>query len=1079
MIDSSKIQQAREQGYSDSEINDFLSKKEGYFQQINTARNQGYSDKEIVTFLEKKSAPKSMSMAEAAFTTATNPLGFGDEIRAAISASRTKLFGGAATKNIDIGDLYREARTTERAKLDKARQNYPSMTGIIEAPSNLARGAVKGLEEVGSGIYQTAANFGADFSGAKKILSAIRPDLKNEIESLTSQDISSILGEKAAQDSKATDQEGLAYKTGRFVGKVAPFVGVGGSSKIGMAVGGGLAGGSELMEDSSVGKRLGSAAIGAVVAPAIGTAVQQAAPYVISGAQNVAFKAKKATSYVKNLFTKDTAEEVGAKAMDPESAKLALKELQDKPSDKPLTAVDIQNPEFKTFARSVVNKYPQAREIVKNFTEGRNKEAFARINNDLRIISKIDNADDYTKQISDTQKSLASPLYAEAEADRTIVPKFEFKEVKTTTSPQTTTVSEGVKSFKTDSSTKTKTDFINKYNLQSKSRDVEKPLVSKEEKELFKQGKGSFEGSSKEELFNIADRYKTATQDLKKYAPKSPLQVIKESGGIADYQGELASLGITNKTLPGLLRKEGTAGVGIDDVGQKLYEAGYFKERPSVNEVLDFLDKELRNTTKGNRATTFFEDSTKYNEAKQFLDEADSLDINIDAINKLKKITPQTAKTGVAGIKAGSSYDKRDLSKKGIEEFQNTLRKQTTRIEEGGKIVNVRKEITNLNQMSPKSMELAKQFDELENNKIYSKFKTQARERLDEDIPDNSVAMLHKIRKRIDANTAKQYDSLGKPIDKDAIADNTKLREKIDGLISEVSPTFKVADNVFKPLAIRKDAVEFGKEFSKYKPSEIIKKVNEFTSKSGLKRQDILDDIKVGAKDTIVKDVQKLIKFDSSNIPTQIQVKTIIENQFKRDQLKTFLDKKDYREFIDNIDKEALFNKVSESLRLDKSSTQEERTNFILRAFNGLISYATSGYGKYAATINATKAGEQFLVKNYRGLNSENAKKIATIFINKEASEKYLNNIIYLASKNQKIFVTQAINDLKPLMIATNLITQSSMNGNNDAQAAETENMTEEQIRNQLIQRQQQEPVLMSGINPQAEAQKIKNRYYR
>ena len=85
--------------------------------------------------------------------------------------------------------------------------------------------------------------------------------LKNEIDSLTPQDISSILSEKAAQDSKATQQEGLAYKTGRFVGKVAPFVGVGGGSKAGLAVGGGLAGGSELMEDSSVGKRLGSAVV--------------------------------------------------------------------------------------------------------------------------------------------------------------------------------------------------------------------------------------------------------------------------------------------------------------------------------------------------------------------------------------------------------------------------------------------------------------------------------------------------------------------------------------------------------------------------------------------------------------------------------------------------------------------------------------------------------------------------------------------------------------------------------------------------------------------------------------------------
>ena len=997
-----------------------------------------------------------MSMGEAAFTTATNPLSFGDEIKAGISAGVAKLFGGAATQNIDIGDLYREARTSERAKLEKAKQDYPSMTGMIETPSNLKRGAIKGLEEVGLGIYQTAADFGANFSGAKAILSKIRPDLKNEIENLTSQDISGILGEKAAQDLKATEQEGLAYKTGRFAGKVAPFLGVGGASKVGMAVGGGLAGGSELMEDSGVGKRLGYAAVGAVVSPVVGTAVQKVAPYVVSGAQNISSKAKQSTSYVKNLFTKDTAEEVGAKAIDPESAKLALKELLDKPSDKPLTAVDIQNPEFKTFARSVVSKYPQAREIVKDFTEGRNKEAFTRINNDLKIISKIDNADDYTKQISDTQKSLASPLYAEAEADRTMVPKFEFKEVKTTTSPQTTTVSEGVKSFKTDSSTKTKTDFINKYNLQSKFRDIEKPLVSKEEKELFKQAKGSFEGSSKEELFNIADRYKTAIQDLKKYAPKNPLQFIKDLGGISDYQGELASLGITNKTLPGLLRKEGTKGVDIDKIGEKFWEAGYFKEKPRVNEILDFIKKELKNKTKGNRATAFSENSTKYNEAKEFLNETDSLGINIDAINKLKKITPQTVKTGVAGIKAGSSYDKRDLFKKGIEEFQNTLRKQTTRIEEGGKIVNVRKEITNLNQMLPKSIELAKQLDELENNQVFQETRNKAKQFLNPDAPDNSIETLHATREMFDDKISVAIrNGQNKEVRRLSI-----LRSKVDNIIGEVSPTFKEADNVFRPLAIKKDAVEFGKEFSKYEPSEIIKKINEFTSKSGLKRQDILDDVKVGAKDTIVKDVEQLIKFDSSNIPTEIQVKKIIENKFKRDQLKTFLGEKDYKEFIDNINKEALFNKAIKSLRLDKPSTQEESTNFILRAFNGLISYATSNYGKYAAITNATKAGEQFLVKNYRGLNPENAKEIAKIITNKNASIKYLENIINKASKEQKPFVFQAVTDLKQLDKFSGIVAANTLDFGIDDSNAE-------------------EPVSMQGINTEQEVQKIKQQFYR
>ena len=998
---------------------EYRSRGEEYFINNTSSKYLPFiSDKKLQENIRNVSSDP---QGKAAFTTATNPFGFGDEIKAGISAGVAKLFGGQATQNIDIGDLYREARIAERSLLDKARKDYPltSFAGQVFSDVGVAGKALGAAGLAGQGF-------------------------------------------------------GTAVKGGALLG---------GTSALG-----------ETEDLTNIPQTLEDVSTGAVVGGVVGGATQQAIPYVVSKAQNISSKAKQGTSYVKNLFIKDTAEEVGAKALDPESAKLALKELIDKPSDKPLTAVDIQNPEFKTFARSVVSKYPQAREIVKDFTDGRNQQAFARIKDDLKIISKVDNADDYTKQISDTQKSIASPLYDEAEADRTIVPKFEFKEIKTTTSPQTFTISEGIKSFKTDSSTKTKTDFITKYNLQSKSRDIEKPLVSKEEKELFKQAKGSYEGANKEELFNIADKYKTATKDLKKYTPKSPLQTIKELGGIADYEGELASLGITNKTLPGLLRKEGTKGVGIDDVGEKLYEAGYFQERPTVSEVLDFIDKELRNTTKGNRAITFSQDSTKYNEAKQFLDEADSLGINIDAINKLKKITPQTTKAGIAGIKAGSSYDKKDLAKKGIEEFQNTLRKQTTRIEEGGKIVNVRKEITNLNQMSPKSIELAKQFDQLENSKIYSKFKIEAKKTLDDDIPEDSIAMLHKIRKRIDADIAKQYDSFGKAIDKDTIADNTKLREKINNLIYKVSPVYKEADNVFRPLAIKKDAVEFGKEFSKYEPSEIIKKINEFTSKSGLKRQDILDDVKVGAKDTIVKNVEQLIKFDSSNIPTEIQVKKIIENKFKRDQLKTFLGEKDYNEFVDNINKEALFNKVSKSLGLNKPSTQEESTNFILRAFNGLISYVTSSYGKYAAITNAAKAGEQFLVKNYRGLNPENAKEIAKIITNKNASIKYLENIINKASKQQKPFVSQAVTDLKQLnkfsaiAAANPEIREGVLNlvanfGASDAEASEP-NLSEEEIKSQLLEanrvnQEQGLPPAYSDEEIQNNPAKIKKRYYR
>jgi len=123
----------------------------------------------FLTGNEEWLTPK-MSVGEAALTTATNPLGFGDEIKAGIAAGVAKLFGGAATKDIDIGDLYREARTTERAKLEKARQDRPltSFAGQVFSDIGVAG---KGLNAIGLGGQglKTAIGGGAALGGASAL----------------------------------------------------------------------------------------------------------------------------------------------------------------------------------------------------------------------------------------------------------------------------------------------------------------------------------------------------------------------------------------------------------------------------------------------------------------------------------------------------------------------------------------------------------------------------------------------------------------------------------------------------------------------------------------------------------------------------------------------------------------------------------------------------------------------------------------------------------------------------------------------------------------------------------------------
>lgn len=119
----------------------------------------------FLTGEEEWLTPK-MSVGEAAFTTATNPLGFGDEIKAGIAAGVAKLFGGAATQNIDIGDLYREARTSERAKLEKARQDRPltSFAGQVFSDVGVAGKGLKALGLAGQG-FGTAVKGGTALGG--------------------------------------------------------------------------------------------------------------------------------------------------------------------------------------------------------------------------------------------------------------------------------------------------------------------------------------------------------------------------------------------------------------------------------------------------------------------------------------------------------------------------------------------------------------------------------------------------------------------------------------------------------------------------------------------------------------------------------------------------------------------------------------------------------------------------------------------------------------------------------------------------------------------------------------------------
>lgn len=72
--------------------------------------------------------------------------------------------------------------------------------------------------------------------------------------------------------------------------------------------------------------------------------------------------------------------------------------------------------------------------------------------------------------------------------------------------------------------------------------------------------------------------------------PQSVLAFLRGIGGIRESAGELKTIGIRAKEMPGLLNNK--SGKTIDEAGEALQQAGYFTERPDTSQVLDAIADE-------------------------------------------------------------------------------------------------------------------------------------------------------------------------------------------------------------------------------------------------------------------------------------------------------------------------------------------------------------------------------------------------------------------------------------------------------------------------------------------------------
>jgi hypothetical protein len=94
---------------------------------------------------------------------------------------------------------------------------------------------------------------------------------------------------------------------------------------------------------------------------------------------------------------------------------------------------------------------------------------------------------------------------------------------------------------------------------------------------------------SSDDIESIVDMWRYVREDHQK--PQGLVDFLRERGGVADLGGDVRSqMGGANRR-PGLVN---TKGRNLDDAALMAYEAGYFTERPTVAELFDAIDRDLR-----------------------------------------------------------------------------------------------------------------------------------------------------------------------------------------------------------------------------------------------------------------------------------------------------------------------------------------------------------------------------------------------------------------------------------------------------------------------------------------------------
>jgi hypothetical protein len=200
--------------------------------------------------------------------------------------------------------------------------------------------------------------------------------------------------------------------------------------------------------------------------------------------------------------------------------------------------------------------------------------------------------------------------------------------------------------------------------------------------------KGNNNIFTQDELSNLLNKYKQARKTINTLKPKSLLVFLRDRGGVIDYGGDLKSMGFTNKTLPGLIRKPYNQGklfgekkqewIDLDYAREAAFEEGYFAEfprdrsngQPDINDLLRLMEKELR----GEKIFSIddIEKVENLENANRIIDELELLGIDFDKVQEAVNLEKGKIKRK---FKYLTKDGEKDLDKKTYTKLEKVLAK--------------------------------------------------------------------------------------------------------------------------------------------------------------------------------------------------------------------------------------------------------------------------------------------------------------------------------------------------------------------------------------------------------------------